>query len=238
MKALHSYRKTTTLVIASLITVSWTAGIAQQIQVANSARYIGGGQYSWKLYLVAPDSVLDQIKYVEYTLHPSYAKPVVDVSDRSDGFALSSRGWGEFNVGVKVVDKSGHSTSFQHWLTLKSRKGWYTLPAQPGPDLHGPLATENTATHLANDRWQWTVYLVADDSTLAEIACVAYRLPPSFPNQTRQVCNRGPQGRTGFPLTETGWGSFAIGVQVTFRDGIVRNLEHWLRLAERPIAKP
>jgi transcription initiation factor IIF auxiliary subunit len=215
------------LLIAPLVPGRRAVAVAQQIQVANSAVYAGSGQWDWKIYLVAPASVLDRIAYVEYTLHPSFPNPVRRVSTRGNNFALTARGWGEFNIAVKVVAKSGDVTRLLHWLTLKQGTTSVVPPIKPPATEHGLIKTENTAQRLDGQRWQWTVYLVADDRTLGDIACVEYRLHPSFPNPIRRVCTRG-SGRAGFPLTAVGWGTFPIGVQVSFKDGTARYLQHTL----------
>jgi hypothetical protein len=75
----------------------------------------------------------------------------------------------------------------------------------------------NTASKVSADRWNWSAFLLADDSTLARVNCVTYVLHPTFTPQTRQVCGRGTNDMP-FALSTNGWGAFELGVIVTFRD--------------------
>jgi transcription initiation factor IIF auxiliary subunit len=107
-------------VLACLCCLFLVAGLAygqQEIQVRNSAHYVSNGRYDWTVCLKADQSVLKSIDYVEYTLHPTFSNPV----RRGEGpnFSLSSNGWGEFNILLKIVFKNGRMTRSQHWLALK-----------------------------------------------------------------------------------------------------------------------
>lgn len=76
-------------------------------------------------------------------------------------------------------------------------------------------------------RW-WEVFVEGDDRTLGDIKCVKYTLHPTFPEPVRTVCRRGSQSGRGFPLSSNGWGTFNVGVEVTFNDGDARYLTHEL----------
>ena len=93
------------------------------IRVDNSSRFTGSRRYDWTVYLVLRDEkVLDQIEYVEYTLHPSFSNPKRRVYQRGTqkrAFPLSSNGWGEFNIAVKVVFKRGGAYETDYWLKLE-----------------------------------------------------------------------------------------------------------------------
>jgi transcription initiation factor IIF auxiliary subunit len=86
------------------------------IQTRNSAHYAGNGRYEWTICVKADVSILDSIGYVEYTLHPTFPNPVR--YGTGPNFSLSSDGWGEFNVQVKIGLKDGEVLRTQHWLTL------------------------------------------------------------------------------------------------------------------------
>jgi tetratricopeptide (TPR) repeat protein len=82
------------------------------------------GYYFWEIHLVAPDDVLADIAKVIYYLHPSFLNPVEEIDRERDpdaeknGFRLSSRGWGEFRVKVKITFKDGIEITKYHWLKL------------------------------------------------------------------------------------------------------------------------
>ena len=78
----------------------------------------------------------------------------------------------------------------------------------------------------------WTVFIVADDRTLDEVECVEYTLHPSFPDHIHRVCDRGEGLGKGFFFTGEAWEPFVIVVEVIFRDGHVKFLEHQLRFSE------
>jgi len=90
-------------------------------QVRNSAQYVGSGRYEWTVCLSrdTPIPMLDAIDFVEYTLHPTFPNPV----RRGEGryFSLSTNGWDEFNIEVKVVFKDGRESKINHHLNLDER---------------------------------------------------------------------------------------------------------------------
>ncbi len=204
------------------------AAFPQGIRVANTAKYAGSGRYDWTVYLVAEGFILDTISFVEYTLHPSFPNPTRRVDNRQNSFALSSNGWGEFNIMVKIVYKDGRVSYLQHWLKLG---GSITSKARSEVRLKGPLrnvTTGNTSEYVGSSQWNWTVYIASDDVTLNDVECVEYTLHPTFPDPVRRVCAKGSTRGEGFPLSSSGWGTFTIGVKVMFKDGDVRLLKHQL----------
>jgi transcription initiation factor IIF auxiliary subunit len=89
------------------------------LNVENTAKYTDG-HYSWTVFIVGDENILQNIDYVQYNLHPSFPNPVQVVRARGSkcAFAFSSTSWGEFSVHVKVRFKDGNETSFDHWLNL------------------------------------------------------------------------------------------------------------------------
>jgi tetratricopeptide (TPR) repeat protein len=82
------------------------------------------GYYLWELYLVGSINSLSQISKVVYHLHPTFVNPIQEIDSGKDpdvinnGFRLKSRGWGEFQVKIRIVLKNGHEITKYHWLTL------------------------------------------------------------------------------------------------------------------------
>jgi hypothetical protein len=68
---------------------------APKLKLSNYARPEpqSGGQnyYRWKVFVDAPESVMAEIKEVEYTLHPTFPDPVRTSRDRSDRSAEPRR---------------------------------------------------------------------------------------------------------------------------------------------------
>ena len=93
------------------------------------------------------------------------------------------------------------------------------------------IYTKNTSTRVNKDRWDWTVFIVGDSSTLNEIKCVEYTLHPTFPDPVRKICTKGSTSGRGFFLSSNGWGTFIIKVKIMFKDGDVREFKHQLRFS-------
>jgi hypothetical protein len=89
--------------------------------IKNTSQYIGqNGQslWDWTIYIDADASALSQIECVQYTLHPTFPNPVQKICDNNN-FALSTRGWGTFVVGVKILFKNGESQELSHQLIFQ-----------------------------------------------------------------------------------------------------------------------
>jgi len=90
------------------------------IRTGNVSKYLGDGQWSWTVFIVAEQEALDKIRCVVYTLHPAFPQPVQQVCERGEtpnqAFALSATGWGTFDVGVKILFRDGRATFLNHTL--------------------------------------------------------------------------------------------------------------------------
>ncbi len=89
------------------------------ISVDNVARKVAPQQWTWTVFLRGSDQALSQVRCVEYTLHPTFPKPVQEVCERGRGpqaFALSASGWGTFEIGVRVLLKNGQVQQLTHQL--------------------------------------------------------------------------------------------------------------------------
>lgn len=94
--------------------------------------------------------------------------------------------------------------------------------------LQAGLGVKNSSAYLGGGRWNWTIFIDADDSTMARIKCVNYRLHPTFARQLVPVCD-SPE--TAFRFSANGWGTFTVGVEVVFKDGGTKQLQHLLTFA-------
>jgi transcription initiation factor IIF auxiliary subunit len=91
---------------------------AHSLRIAQSEKYKGDDWWSWAVWLDGPDTDLDQISRVEYTLHPTFRKPVRIVSTRRNKFKLSTSGWGVFTLYARVFRKDGSTLRLRHQLAL------------------------------------------------------------------------------------------------------------------------
>ena len=58
--------------------------------------------FKWKVFVDESDEVLNQIKEVDYTLHPTFPEPRQCRDKREEKFSLESVGWGEFTMVIAV----------------------------------------------------------------------------------------------------------------------------------------
>jgi len=93
------------------------------LMLSQDYEYKRNDWWEWSVWVDAPEQELDQIEYVEYTLHPTFPRPVRQISDRATKFRLQSAGWGQFEIFAKVVHKNGEETPLEHFLELSYPDG-------------------------------------------------------------------------------------------------------------------
>ncbi len=90
------------------------------LSAGNTSKYLGHGKWEWTVFVSASDHVLNEIRHVDYTLHPTFADPIRRVTKREfepgKGFALKATGWGTFEIGVKVEFGDGKTKYLRHRL--------------------------------------------------------------------------------------------------------------------------
>jgi len=72
--------------------------------------------FEWRLHVNVTDTILDQIDYVRYELHPTYANPERIIRDRKSQFQLRLVGWGIFEIPITIQFKDGSSLETSHHL--------------------------------------------------------------------------------------------------------------------------
>ncbi len=88
------------------------------------------------------------------------------------------------------------------------------------------IRLENSSELTGSGRYDWTVYVVAEEPVLNEIDHVVYILHPSFTEPKRIIETR----ENNFSLSANGWGEFMVTAKVMLRSGEVIPIEHWLKL--------
>ena len=190
------------------------------------------------MYIDADDATLARFDSVEYVLHPTFTPPVRKSYDRQTKFGLSSNGWGEFKIYVKVFS-GGRVGTYEHWLTLSK----VAAKSQPKAAKYSfdvervDIRADNTAVNAGNGRWDWTVFIQADEAALSEVKSVEYTLHPTFANPIRNVTDRGTDRQKAFPLSANGWGTFEVAIKVIFKDGRAKYLRHHLRFGAESMEK-
>ena len=199
--------------------------LAQDIHVVNTASYAGSGRYDWTIHILAEESVLNAIDRVEYTLHPSFPNPVRVVDNRENNFALTSNGWGEFNVFIRVIFTDGSERYLKHRLSLEERSEEEIEVRPHSSHEYGEITAANTARYLGDRGWEWTIFIETDQETQSQIERVDYTLHPTFPEPERSVSTR----HNNFALTARGGGTFEIKIRIVFKDDSERFLTHMLQ---------
>jgi transcription initiation factor IIF auxiliary subunit len=104
------------IVLGTAVVLCLVAVPSRAWNVDNWAREIEPGWWDWAIYINGTATELNQIKCVQYTLHPTFPNPVRMVC--SPPFQLSARGWGTFVVGVTIFFKDGQTILTNYQLDL------------------------------------------------------------------------------------------------------------------------
>ncbi len=95
------------------------------IRAGNTSQYLGGGTWSWTVFIVANKRTLDTIRCIEYMLHPTFSPPVRRICEAGNlatqAFPLAARGGGTFDVGIKVLFRDGRSQFMRHTLKFEGK---------------------------------------------------------------------------------------------------------------------
>lgn len=78
--------------------------------------------YDWEVFVDESPEVIDKIDHVTYFLHKTFPNSVRTVTAPETDFSLNSRGWGEFDIGIKVTFKDGSEE--QETYSLDLSKSW------------------------------------------------------------------------------------------------------------------
>jgi len=90
------------------------------------------------------------------------------------------------------------------------------------------LRIQNDSRLLAENFWEWSVWIEGPDDEVREVVSVTYYLHPTFPTPVRVVRDRA----TNFRLTTMGWGEFTISADARLEGGQVVRIERWIELQD------
>jgi len=88
------------------------------MKVVNSYKKLRDDWYSWTVSIEGTDQELDQVKYVTYFLHETFANSRMVGKRASSNFARTLEGWGEFLLRAEAVMESGEKKHAELWLDL------------------------------------------------------------------------------------------------------------------------
>lgn len=89
------------------------------LEIQQKARYTDEDLWSWSVWLEGPESELDNIDFVLYTLHRSFPNPVRKIKDRASKYCLKEEGWLPFTIYVEISFKDGEIARLEHNLEFK-----------------------------------------------------------------------------------------------------------------------
>lgn len=92
--------------------------MSDDFQITQSSQQLGPSHWEWAVWLLGDEETLDAVKTVEYQLHSTFARPNVQISDRSSSFRLNGSGWGGFLIRAQVDMKNGDRHHLRHQLRL------------------------------------------------------------------------------------------------------------------------
>jgi transcription initiation factor IIF auxiliary subunit len=97
--------------------------MSTELEIKQWEHFEGDDWWKWAVWIEGTDEALDQIEYVEWTLHPSFPNPVRRVTNRAEKFRIDSGGWGVFTIHARVEKKDRNSVRLRHYLRLHRSDG-------------------------------------------------------------------------------------------------------------------
>ena len=122
------------------------------LRLENDSEPHGEGWWKWSAWVSGSPDDLAGLESVTYRLHPSSPEPVVQVTDRSTNFKLSSTGWGEFAISADAKMKDGRTIRLERWLALgpTSRDEPNVAKRRPSVFLSHSVADSEIVDALSN----------------------------------------------------------------------------------------
>lgn len=87
-------------------------------EIHQREEYIGDDWWEWAVWIEGQTENLDMIKFVEWTLHPTFPNPVRKIDDRKNNFRLETGGWGVFPIYARIQMEDGSMMKLAHYLEL------------------------------------------------------------------------------------------------------------------------
>jgi transcription initiation factor IIF auxiliary subunit len=103
-----------------------------EFKICQSEKYEGSDWWSWSVWIEGDEPLLDSVKSVEWTLHPTFTNPVRKSRDRAGKFRLDAGGWGTFPIRALVEMRDGNIVRLRHQLSLTYPDGMETTSEKGG----------------------------------------------------------------------------------------------------------
>src|SRR5262249_46420170 len=95
--------------------------------------------------------VVEEIRSVEYTLHPTFQDPVRLITEKENRFALFSSGWGGFTVKTRVSFQDGSEERGTYDLRLQ----YDSWPREASPPPPGSEDERAIYSMLVEGKYRW-----------------------------------------------------------------------------------
>ncbi|MBI1371987.1 MAG: hypothetical protein GC159_04400 [Phycisphaera sp.] len=198
--------------------------IDRAVAATGSIRYAGvvngGHTWQWSVALNGNRRALESVRNVTWKVPlsggqiGSYQRTSLD-----DAFALQGNHGGTGRVHIEATVQFYDNTTKDVGVDLT-----FNPPQQRSLSL---VQTDRYWGRRGDQPyWEWSLKLNGSMTDLADVQQVTYHLHPTFP-QPNVVVTDAP--RNGFAFTTNGWGTFAVGATVLFRDGTTQRLTHQLK---------
>jgi transcription initiation factor IIF auxiliary subunit len=91
-----------------------------KLRLRNRWEYEGDDKWKWVAFVDDGGSGdLKKIDHVKYFLHPTFPKPVREVTQRDGGFPIATTGWGTFELLAYAHTLDGQDVKLSHELQLE-----------------------------------------------------------------------------------------------------------------------
>jgi len=107
--------------------------------------------YDWCVFVNEDPAVINSIRSVEYTLHPTFPNPVRVSEDKSSRFALCSAGWGTFGIRILIIYEDGTESPTSYQLRLEE-DNW---PKKRAPQVFANDETKQVYQALFHPEYRW-----------------------------------------------------------------------------------
>lgn len=90
------------------------------LKIKNKWNYVGDDSWDWEAYIDDEGSgELNNIKYVEYVLHPTFPNPIRKSDNLENNFMIKTNGWGTFNLKAFAYKDDGSKIKLEHVIKLE-----------------------------------------------------------------------------------------------------------------------
>lgn len=122
------------------------------MKIHQTSSRVSENRWKWSISLEASPEKLDTVDKVIYHLHPTFPKPTVERTNRSENFEFTAHGWGTFVVQIEIHYKDGRVDKMRHRLVFARGKPKVFISfAEPETDPEIIQAVKNEAVHLGWD---------------------------------------------------------------------------------------